>query len=68
MGDSMFFYDQNILHIGNFIDVCYVEEDLIIIKFKNYQLEIYGSNLKIINLSDDEMYIQGIIIEMDLKR
>jgi len=68
MGDSMFFYDQNILHIGNFIDVSYVEEDLIIVKFKNYQLEIYGNNLKIINLSDDEMYIQGVIIEMDLKR
>lgn len=63
----MFFYDQELLHIGNFIKIKYIEQDLIVIEFKSYTLEIYGENLLVINLSDDEMYIQGLIKEMDLK-
>ncbi len=66
MGDSMFFYDQELLHIGNFERIKYVENELIVVTFKNYSLQIYGENLTVIYLSDDEMYIQGNIKELDL--
>ena len=58
MGDSMFFYDENILHVGNFKKVLYVENELIIILLIKKRLEIYGNNLLIIELNDDELYIQ----------
>ena len=48
MGDSMFFYDENILHVGNFKKVLYVENELIIILLIKKRLEIYGNNLLII--------------------
>lgn len=66
MGDAMFFYDDNLLHIGNFEKILYVENELIIIKLKKFSLEIHGENLLIIQLADDEMYIQGIIGEITL--
>lgn len=67
MGDSMFFYDENILHVGNFKKVLYVENELIIILLIKKKLEIYGNNLLIIELNDDELYIQGEIKEVDIK-
>jgi hypothetical protein len=67
MGDSMFFYDENILHVGNFKKVLYVENELIIILLIKKRLEIYGNNLLIIELNDDELYIQGEIKEVDIK-
>ena len=67
MGDSMFFYDENILHVGNFEKVLYVENELIIILLIKKRLEIYGNNLLIIELNDDELYIQGEIKEVDIK-
>ena len=67
MGDSMFFYDENILHVGNFKKVLYVENELIIILLIKKRLEIYGHNLLIIELNDDELYIQGEIKEVDIK-
>ena len=67
MGDSMFFYDENILHVGNFKKVLYVENELIIILLIKKRLEIYGNNLLIIELNDDELYIQGEIKEDDIK-
>lgn len=63
----MFFYDDNLIHIGNFNKIVYVENELIIIELKKVTLEIYGENLLIIQLTDDEMYIQGIVKEIDLK-
>ena len=67
MGDSMFFYDENILHVGNFKKVLYVENELIIFLLIKKRLEIYGNNLLIIELNDDELYIQGEIKEVDIK-
>ena len=67
MGDSMFFYDENILHVGNFKKVLQVENELIIILLIKKRLEIYGNNLLIIELNDDELYIQGEIKEVDIK-
>lgn len=67
MGDSMFFYDENILHVGNFKKVLYVENELIIILLIKKRLEIYGNNLLIVELNDDELYIQGEIKEVDIK-
>ncbi len=67
MGDTMFFYDNNLLHIGNFQKIIFVENELIIIELKKVTLEIHGENLLIIQLADDEMYIQGIVKEIDLK-
>lgn len=67
MGDTMFFYDGTMLHIGNFNSIKYVEVDLIIIIFENFQLEIYGDGLQIIQLGEDDMYIQGTIRELDIK-
>lgn len=67
MGDSMFFYDENILHVGNFKKVLYVENEVIIILLIKKRLEIYGNNLLIIELNDDELYIQGEIKEVDIK-
>ena len=67
MGDSMFFYYENILHVGNFKKVLYVENELIIILLIKKRLEIYGNNLLIIELNDDELYIQGEIKEVDIK-
>lgn len=63
----MFFYDDNLLHIGNFNKIIYVENELIVIELKKYKLEIHGENLLIIQLCDDEMYIQGIVKEIDIK-
>ncbi len=63
----MFFYDENILHVGNFKKVLYVENELIIILLIKKRLEIYGNNLLIIELNDDELYIQGEIKEVDIK-
>lgn len=67
MGDTMFFYDGAVLHIGNFEKILYVEEELIIVELSKYTLEIHGKNLLIIQLADDEMYIQGTVIEVDMR-
>lgn len=63
----MFFYDGTMLHLGNFVKVRYVEHDLIIVDFAQYELEIYGESLRIVQLADDEMFIQGEVKELDLK-
>jgi len=66
MGDSMFFYDGEILHLGNFVNVLFVDEKIIKIKYSKYILIVLGNLLKIIQLSEDEMYIQGIIDKMEI--
>ena len=66
MGDSMFFYDGEVLHLGNFKNILYVENNLIIVKFQKYKLIIKGESLKIIQLEEDEMYIQGIVNKLEI--
>ena len=66
MGDSMFFYDGEVLHLGNFKNIIYVENNLIIIKFYKFKLNIIGKTLKIIQLSEDEMYIQGVVDKLEI--
>ena len=63
----MFFYEEKLLHLGNIVHVKYVESDLIIVQFEKYTLQIYGNNLVVIQLAEDQMYIQGNIEELELK-
>lgn len=63
----MFFFDNNLLHIGYYKKIKYVENQLIIIELEKIILEIYGENLLIIQLTDCELYIQGTVKEIDLK-
>lgn len=63
----MFFYENNLLHIGFYKKIKYVENQLIIIELEKVILDIYGENLLIIQLTDNELYIQGNIKEIDLK-
>lgn len=63
----MFFYNENLLHVGNYVTVTYVEKDLIIIICQKFKLEIYGENLSLENLSDSDLFVKGNIKEMDLK-
>ena len=51
----MFFYDNNLLHIGYYKKIKYVENQLIIIELEKIILEIYGENLLIIQLTDCEL-------------
>ena len=63
----MCFDENNLLHIGFYKKIKYVENQLIIIELEKIILDIYGENLLIIQLTDNELYIQGIIKEIDLK-
>lgn len=63
----MFFYNDNLLHIGNYSSIIYVESELIVIKFVKYSIEIHGNNLLITQMNDSELFIQGIIVEIGLK-
>ena len=62
----MFFYDGKLLHIGNFQKIRYVEDELVIVEFRDFLLDIHGNALLIIQLTDDELYLQGNITEMDI--
>ena len=66
-GDEMFFYDDNLLHIGNYQSITYVEKELIILKLKKCILQIHGKDLLITQMNDSELFIQGIIGEIDIK-
>lgn len=67
IGDKMFFYDDNLLHIGNYLFITYAENELIIVKLKKYDLEIYGSDLLITQMNETELYIKGIIKDISIK-
>ena len=52
--------------LGNFQKIRYVEDELVIVEFRDFLLDIHGNALLIIQLTDDELYLQGNITEMDI--
>ncbi len=52
-------YDNNI-YVNNYKDILNFTSKLISLKFANFNLEINGENLKIINMQEGELVIRGI--------
>lgn len=61
----MFFYNENVIQIGNFDTINYMDDNKIVIKFTSFLLIINGTNLSISGLNEREIYIVGKIIRID---
>ena len=61
----MFFYNENVIQVGNFDTINYMDDNKIVIKFTSFLLIINGTNLSISGLNEREIYIVGKIIRID---
>ncbi len=62
-----FLYDQkyfisiynNNIHVNAYLDIINFTNELISLKFDGFYLEIHGKNLKIVNMQEGELVING---------
>lgn len=58
-------YDNSI-HIINFTRLITLEEEYISFKTNNKKIEIYGNNLKLKKMIDNELLLSGTIIKIEV--
>lgn len=58
---------ENIIDINNFIDITILESNKIVLEIPCGYLRIYGSDLTIKKLLDNEVVINGIISSLEFK-
>lgn len=59
---------DNLININNFIDITILESNKIVLEIPNGYLKIYGDNLVIKKLLDNEILITGIINSLEFKK
>lgn len=65
--DFRFTYFNNQLDIVNYLKINYLEDSKISLNYKNGNIVIKGSNLRIKKLLDDELLIVGNIENIEFK-
>ena len=58
---------NNLININNFIDITILESNKIVLEIPNGYLRIFGSDLIIKKLLDNEILITGIISSLEFK-
>lgn len=62
------YFDNDYLNIQNFIDINYMEEDKISIKYNDGNIKIIGKKISVIKLLDKEILIKGTINNIEIRR
>lgn len=58
---------NNLININNFLDITILESNKIVLEIPNGYLRIFGDNLVIKKLLDNEILITGIINSLEFK-
>lgn len=62
----MFEYTLNNLKVYGFIKIVYLDENMLDFKYKRKELIIRGKNLKIKNLFDKTLEVEGVVERIDI--
>ena len=68
--DQDYYIDMynNYLHIYSYEAITHLSDNNIIIKLKDFELNINGSNLVVISMDKKELLIKGIITKLEMIR
>ena len=58
---------NDMVNVNNYLEINYMEEDKISLRYKKGTLLIIGKNLVVKKLLDNEILITGDILELDFK-
>ena len=58
---------NDMINVNNYLDINYMEDDKISLRYKKGTLLIIGKNLVVKKLLDNEILIVGDILEIDFK-
>ncbi len=58
---------NDMINVNNYLDINYMEDDKISLRYKKGTLLINGKNLVVKKLLDNEILIVGDILEIDFK-
>lgn len=67
LGDFMFYFNDKLLKVGNFVKILLLSEEEISFDFKRYILTVSGDKLVMPYLEDGEVGIKGIIKSINIK-